>query len=132
MRITGRRTRVGVAAVCLALVAAACGGSDDDEGAGGQTGGQTGGTVKTGGVFRVPIGEPAAIDPYNARESEGSNVTVRLFTGLVTYDGNADLKMRPGVAESWTEAHAWCLKRARQFDRDAAGSLRPQSLVRPA
>jgi hypothetical protein len=37
-----------------------------------------------------------------------------------------------GVAESWTEAHAWCLKRARQFDRDAAGSLRPQSLVRPA
>jgi oligopeptide transport system substrate-binding protein len=51
----------------------------------------------------VPIGEPAAIDPYNARESEGSNVTVRLFTGLVTYDGNAELKMRPGVAESWTQ-----------------------------
>jgi len=52
-------------------------------------------------VFRVPIGEPAAIDPYQARESEGSNVTVRLFTGLVTYDGNAELKMRPGVAERW-------------------------------
>ncbi len=22
-----------------------------------------------------------------------------------------------GVAESWTEAHAWCLRSARQFDR---------------
>jgi hypothetical protein len=46
VRITGRSTRVGVAAVCLALLAAACGGSDDDEGAGGQTGGQT---AQTGG-----------------------------------------------------------------------------------
>ncbi|MDP1804503.1 MAG: ABC transporter substrate-binding protein, partial [Acidimicrobiales bacterium] len=93
---------MGVAAICLALLAAACGGSDDDDGAGGQTGQTTNQDAKKGGVFRVPIGEPSAIDPYNARESEGSNVTVRLFTGLVTYDGNAELKMRPGVAESWT------------------------------
>jgi oligopeptide transport system substrate-binding protein len=104
VRSTGVTTRVGVAAVCLALLAAACGGDSDDSSSG-QTGGQTNsttGSAKKGGVFRIPIGEPAAIDPYNARESEGSNVTVRLFTGLVTYDGNAELKMRPGVAETWT------------------------------
>jgi oligopeptide transport system substrate-binding protein len=103
VRRIGGSTRVGIAAICLALIAAACGGSDDDNETGtGQTGGQqTGGEAKKGGIFTVPIGEPAAIDPYNARESEGSNVTVRLFTGLVTYDGNNDLKMRPGVAESW-------------------------------
>lgn len=102
MRRIGVNTRLGATAICLALVAAACGGSNDDNAGGtAQPGGQTGGAVKTGGVFRVPIGEPASIDPYQARESEGSNVTVRLFTGLVTYDGNAELKMRPGVAERW-------------------------------
>ncbi|HUR22520.1 MAG TPA: ABC transporter substrate-binding protein, partial [Acidimicrobiales bacterium] len=111
MRITGRSTRVGVAAICLALLAAACGGSDDDEGTGAQTGGQqTGGSVKTGGVFRVPIGEPSAIDPYNTRESEGTNVNKNLFVGLVTFDGNKDLKMRPAVAEKWapsTDCTQW-------------------------
>ena len=102
MRRIGHSTRVGIAAVCLALVAAACGGSDDADTAGpAQTGGNTA-EGRPGGVFRVPIGEPAAIDPYQARESEGSNVTVRLFTGLVTYDGNPELKMRPGVAERWS------------------------------
>ena len=104
MRSMGHKARSTVAAVCMALVAAACGGSDDDGGGGtAQPGGQTGGGAggRPGGVFRVPIGEPAAIDPYNARESEGSNVTVRLFTGLVTYDGNPELRMRPGVAERW-------------------------------
>jgi oligopeptide transport system substrate-binding protein len=101
VRMIGARSRFGAAAICLALLAAACGGSDDDGGTAqpGQTSG--GGTAKQGGTFRIPIGEPAAIDPYQARESEGSNVTVRLFVGLVTYDGNAELKMRPGVAERW-------------------------------
>ena len=102
MRSIGGRARIGAAAICLALIAAACGGSDDDEGGTAQPGGQTGGGGRPGGVFRVPIGEPAAIDPYQARESEGSNVNVRRFTGLVTYDGNAELKMRPGVAERWS------------------------------
>lgn len=111
MRITGRSARVGIAAFCVALVAVACGGSDDDESTTGQTGGQQSTqTAKQGGVFRVPIGEPSAIDPYNTRESEGTNVNKRLFVGLVTYDGNKDLKMRPGVAEKWepnTDCTQW-------------------------
>jgi oligopeptide transport system substrate-binding protein len=82
------------------MVAAACGGGDDS--AGGPSGQPGGGATRAGGVFRVPIGEPRAIDPYNARESEGNNVTRRLFVGLVTYDGNPELEMRPGVAERWS------------------------------
>ncbi|MDQ4068952.1 MAG: ABC transporter substrate-binding protein, partial [Actinomycetota bacterium] len=98
MRRTGGKSRFAVAVVCLALVAAACGGGDDG---GTQPGGQTGGAARQGGTFRIPIGEPAAIDPYQARESEGSLVTTQLFVGLVTYDGNPELRMRPGVAERW-------------------------------
>jgi ABC-type oligopeptide transport system substrate-binding subunit len=88
----------------MALLVSACGGSDDKSSNGAaQTGGQTSDTsAKAGGVFRVPIGEPSAIDPYNTRESEGTNVDKRLFVGLVTYDNNPELKMRPGVAEKWS------------------------------
>ncbi len=133
MRRIGARTRFAVAAVCLALIAAACGGSDDDSSSGGQTGGgQAQGNTKTGGVFRVPIGEPRAIDPYNTRESEGTNVNKQLFVGLVTYDGNPELKMRPGMAESWTptpDCTQWTFKlRQAKFsngeDVDAAAFIR--------
>lgn len=95
-------SRLCVAAVCVALLAAACDGSNPTSTPDGS--GQAGGGTDAdgaGGVFRVPIAEPRAIDPYNARESEGINVTKQLFVGLVTYDGNADLAMRPGVAERW-------------------------------
>jgi oligopeptide transport system substrate-binding protein len=133
VRVIGARARFGAAAICLALLAAACGGSDDDGGSAqpGQTSG--GGTAKQGGTFRIPIGEPAAIDPYQARESEGSNVTVRLFVGLVTYDGNPELKMRPGVAERWSsnnECTEWTfnLRRGVKFtngeDVDASSFIR--------
>ena len=94
MRRFGACARRG-AAVCLAFAAAACQSAASDR-AGDETAQAT-----PGGVFRVPIGEPAAIDPHTVRESEGGNVTVMLFTGLVTYDGNEELQMRPGVAERW-------------------------------
>jgi oligopeptide transport system substrate-binding protein len=102
VRRIGSGARVGAAAACLALLVAACGGSDGEPGSAGS--GQEGAAIaegRPGGVFRVPITEPKAIDPYNARESDGTHVTKRLFVGLVTYDGNAELKMRPGVAERW-------------------------------
>jgi oligopeptide transport system substrate-binding protein len=55
---------------------------------------------KQGGVFRLGVTEPTAIDPYNAQESEGILVASHLFTGLTTttYDG----KTEPGVADDWT------------------------------
>ncbi len=95
MRRIGRSARLLVLVASIGLVAAACGSSDSSSSSPTTAGG------KAGGVFRVPIGEPSAIDPYNTRESEGTNVGKALFVGLVTFDGNADLKMKPGVATEW-------------------------------
>ena len=67
----GRRTRMVVVLACVAVLAAACGSDDDDTSAGPSASG----TGVSGGVFRIPIGEPAAIDPYSTRESEGNNVS---------------------------------------------------------
>jgi oligopeptide transport system substrate-binding protein len=39
---------------------------------------------KPGGTFRMAIGEPVAIDPYNAQESEGQLVTKNIFDTLTT------------------------------------------------
>jgi len=94
----------------LALVAAACGssGSADKGGNGGQASGQG----KQGGVFRLGIVEPTAIDPYNSQETEGQNVTKNLFEGLVTLD-NSTAELKPGVAASWNRDDAckvWTFK----------------------
>ncbi len=97
MRRIGRSARLLVLVASVGLVTAACG-SDDSSSSSSAT------TVagKAGGVFRVPIGEPSAIDPYNTRETEGTNVNKALFVGLVTFDGNSELKMNPGVATEWS------------------------------
>ena len=39
---------------------------------------------KPGGTFRMAIGEPVAIDPYNSQESEGQLVTKNIFDTLTT------------------------------------------------
>ncbi len=87
----GRRARMVVVITCVAVLAAACG-SDDDT----ATGPSSSGDGVAGGVFRVPIGEPAAIDPYNVRESEGNNVAKTLFVGLVSLDESKGLALQPG------------------------------------
>ncbi len=55
---------------------------------------------KPGGVFRLGIVEPTAIDPYNVQESEGTLVNKALFTGLVNVEPNGDVI--PGVANTWS------------------------------
>jgi ABC-type oligopeptide transport system substrate-binding subunit len=84
----------------MALVTVACGGDDKKKDATDQQGTTSGG--KAGGVFRLGIVEPTAIDPYNAQESEGILVTKELFTGLVDID-NATSEIKPGVAEKWSK-----------------------------
>jgi oligopeptide transport system substrate-binding protein len=97
----GTRTRFGAVVAGLAIVAAGCGssGTSNKSSSGSQT---NGGAGKQGGVFRLGIVEPTAIDPYNSQESEGENVTKAIFEGLVTLD-NATAELRPGVAQSWTK-----------------------------
>jgi oligopeptide transport system substrate-binding protein len=55
---------------------------------------------KPGGTWRQGLTEPTAIDPFNAQESEGINVTQYLFTGLIRV--KPDGSVEPGVAEKWT------------------------------
>ena len=99
-RPSARRQRrlapLAVALVTLALVAAACGNKEEKS----TSGGSTGGAAKQGGVFRLGIVEPTAIDPYNSQESEGELVTKVLFEGLVKID-NKTSDIVPGVAERW-------------------------------
>ena len=86
----------------MALLLVACGGSDKDKSADNKDqNGATSGAAKQGGVFRLGIVEPTAIDPYNSQESEGILVTKQLFTGLVTID-DATSQIKPGVAEKWS------------------------------
>lgn len=111
MRSNRRNPAAGtVVLVGLALLSAACGSSSKSSGSG-QTAATTGGG-KQGGVFRLGIAEPTAIDPYNSQETEGENVTKAIFEGLVTLD-SATAALKPGVAQSWTKDDAckvWTFK----------------------
>lgn len=87
-----RRTLTATALVAgISLTVASCGG--------GSSPGSGGAAAKTGGVFRLGIVEPTAIDPYNAQESEGILVTKNIFTQLVGLDQAS--KLVPGGATDW-------------------------------
>jgi oligopeptide transport system substrate-binding protein len=94
-----RSVRASALVAALALLFAACGGNDKKNTSANQKGTTD---AKQGGVFRLGIVEPTAIDPYNSQESEGILVTKELFTGLVSID-NTTSELLPGVAEKWTK-----------------------------
>jgi len=105
-----RRSRwlIGVG-VIAAVTASACSSSSKSSSAGGGGGGGSsssgsnttaGGSAKSGGVFKLGITEPTAIDPWNAQESEGQNAEKVLFDGLVLVDSQT-AKLKPGVATTW-------------------------------
>ena len=113
------RTRAGLSAVALmaaaSLVLAGCSQQSNQGTSGGAAAQPAVGFPETadlpevpgkpGGVFRLGITEPTAIDPYNVQESEGSLVNKALFTGLVDVLPNGDTI--PGVAQTW-EPNADC------------------------
>lgn len=89
-----------VGAIVVALAATACSGGDDK-----------GSADAKGGVFRLGLTEPTAIDPFNAQESEGSLVAHNLFTGLYNVEPNG--KLTPALAESATtsdDGKVWTFK----------------------
>lgn len=77
-------------------------------------GGEGGGTEpKPGGTMSFYIGEPAYIDPYNAQETEGVQVTQALFDSLTAFDDFDATKVLPGAAESWesnADGSVWTFK----------------------
>jgi len=66
-----------------------------------------------GGTMSFYIGEPAYIDPYNAQETEGMQVTQTLFDSLTTFEDLDPTKVIPAAAESWepnADATVWTFK----------------------
>ena len=57
-------------------------------------------SAATGGTFKYYIGNPVAIDPYNAQESEGTQVEHILFDALTDYDWDKE-EVVPKAAKSW-------------------------------
>ena len=69
-------------------------------------------SVAKGGTLSYYIGEPTAIDPYNAQESEGVQVTQSIFDSLTVIDPKTG-KVAPAAADSWssdTSATVWTFK----------------------
>ncbi len=55
---------------------------------------------KPGGTFRMAIGEPVAIDPYNSQESEGQLVTKNIFDTLLTVAPSGKLEKQLAASYS--------------------------------
>ncbi|WP_028264437.1 peptide ABC transporter substrate-binding protein [Atopobium fossor] len=87
----GRRTFVkgGLAASALTALAAC----KNNSNAGGGSG-------KSGGTMKFYLSEPVAIDPYNAQESEGTQVEHILFDSLTAFDWKKK-ELVGKAAESW-------------------------------
>lgn len=108
MHGTLRRTVFVALAVLLVVAAAAASGCTPTQ----STTSQTTSNVAKGGTLKYYIGEPTAIDPYNAQESEGVQVTQSIFDSLTVIDPKTG-KVAPAAAESWSSdasATVWTFK----------------------
>jgi oligopeptide transport system substrate-binding protein len=68
--------------------------------------------VAKGGTITFELGDITAIDPYNAQESEGTQVTQALFDSLTVIDPKTGLVL-PAAAETWTpnaDSTVWTFK----------------------
>lgn len=94
-----RRTFVqgGLAASALAALAACS--NNKPAGDGGSAAGGAGASAGAN-VIKFYITNPAAIDPYNTKESEGTQVEHALFDALTDYDWESE-KIVPKACESW-------------------------------
>ena len=74
--------------------------------------GETKPTAAKGGTISFELGDITAIDPYNAQESEGTQVCQALFDSLTVIDPKTG-KVQPAAAESWkpnADGTVWTFK----------------------
>ncbi len=107
-RIMRKALALALAAGLLVAVAASgCAPKTTDVGT------SEGNEPKMGGSMSFYIGEPAYIDPYNAQETEGMQVTQTLFNSLTDFDEADPTKVVPSAALSWepnADASVWTFK----------------------
>jgi oligopeptide transport system substrate-binding protein len=104
------RKSLAVLAAC-ALVAGALAGCAPKTSTSSSTSTST--TPVKGGTMSFYIGDPAAIDPYNAQETEGVQVVHQLFQSLTAFDPSDATKLLPAAADSWSansDATVWTFK----------------------
>ncbi|MCA1708997.1 MAG: peptide ABC transporter substrate-binding protein, partial [Actinobacteria bacterium] len=98
MKITKAWLLLAVLTLGLALVAAGCGGDDDDEAAE-DTGTQ--GQAAAEQVITMHWGaEPPSLDPGLATDTTSANILLNVMDPLVRLEGK-DLEAKPSLAESW-------------------------------
>ncbi len=93
----------------LALLAAACGSSGDNDGGSGTAGGDE---PTRGGFIRVESQEPGSLDPPLSIGSEDARIVRLIFDGLVGYDAET-AALEPRVATEWDsndDATEWTFK----------------------
>jgi peptide/nickel transport system substrate-binding protein/oligopeptide transport system substrate-binding protein len=100
-------TLVLAAGLLAAVAASGCAPKTTDNGS------PAGNEPKMGGSMSYYIGEPAYVDPYNAQETEGMQVTQVLFDSLTNFDETDSTKVVPSAALSWepnADATVWTFK----------------------
>jgi ABC-type transport system substrate-binding protein len=93
-----RRTFVSGGLTASALAALTACGKKSDSSAGSSAGAS--GAAAGGKVIKYFITNPVAIDPYNAQETQGMQVTQALFDSLTGFDWTTG-DLVPKAAESW-------------------------------
>ena len=86
--------------IAASAITALAGCKKSDDAASSQSGGQAASAPAGGNVLKYFISNPVAIDPYNAQETQGMQVTQALFDSLTGYDWTLG-DIVPKAAERW-------------------------------
>lgn len=86
----------------LALVLAACGGDDKEEGKD-NSNGDAGEGESGGDLIIAELSDAQSLDPQGSNDVTSSNVQSNIYETLVIRDANGDLA--PGLAESWEQVN---------------------------
>ncbi|MDR3686333.1 MAG: peptide ABC transporter substrate-binding protein [Coriobacteriia bacterium] len=106
-----KKTAAVMLSVIMVVALAGVAGCAPSTSTSGGTSSTASGPVK-GGMLSFYIGEPEAIDPFNAQESEGVQVTQSLFDSLTAVNPTTG-KVIPAAADSWSSdasATVWTFK----------------------
>ena len=117
--------------IVAGLLLGACGSSSTDS-----SSPAAGSTPKPGGTYNYPLAaNPVSIEPLNAQESEGIQVTHQVFEGLAKYvlNDQGEMVAEPSIAEKWetTDSLTWTftLKKGVMFQAPVSREVTAQDFL---
>ena len=124
---------VAVVLIVAGLALGACGSSSSGGGSASPTAASS---PVAGGTYNYPLtANPVSIEPVNAQESEGMQVTHQVFEGLAKYVMNdkGEMVAEPSIAESWdtTDSQTWTfhLKQGVMYSAPVSREVKAQDFV---